>query len=379
MPVKPTLFCTLLVVLLSGCAARQGSERVQWRVTELSTLRAGRFSSLLDVGDSLLAVTSDLESASLNITRIPFGQDGLETESRRTTYTDKIDSAPTHAPDFGEFACAVVGSVPHVLYFDQSTEEKGILKWLSGQAGESWVIDTLEPAGLPVAVISDGQGNPISFWAAGATASMSAPASGPPWPRTDGLLESQVGGDGAPHPVLEPFSAAAPGCPAGDGFTVYDRSSRKLFFISLEEGGVRIRQVPGGREIHSSTLGDSGSLAVATYVPETRRIMLLQQTAGSDSVTTRVVTLSEKTQCLYLRQYASGYIFLYDSLERLGGKQSFYSLFLLVPEGSRYERFTLLVGGEPITGLSAVLMENTLYVLAVQETPKLITVSFNLK
>ncbi len=359
MPVKSIASPLLLSILILGCASPRRTERLDYRSIVLAQSRAGRFTSLFDTGNSLTAVFSNWESASLTVTDIPDSawQDSTTENPRnfRTDFSDKIDVAPIQAPDFGEHIGAMIGFSLHVLYPDRRMERRPILKWLSRSALGDWRVDVLEPAGQPIACIANGIGNPVAFWS------------------TDSLL---AGGkaDSSPRIVLSPFSPAAAGCAVGEGFTVYDLTTRRLLFISAREEEIEVRDIPGGNPLHYSILTARGTLAVVTFNPSTGRILLLEQADKNDGWRRTTVAFSEDTRSLFFTPYDSGYLFLYDSLERKSAGAPAHALSLLVPHGRRYDRYTLWAAKKPISGFSAVIRANTLFVLASREKTELLRI-----
>jgi hypothetical protein len=339
------------------------SVSVNSAVKELSHLRPGSTVSLVDAGSSLFAVSTDRESQALSVIEIPFSAESLHTESARTVLEDKIDGGPTLSPRFGQFAAAAAGSVPNVVYLDSVSESAAVLKWIS-RPKTDWRVDTLEPAGQPVALCPASGAVPLAFWAAGGS-----------------LLESD--GKEAPRVVSEPFSSATPGCSAGDGFTVWDLSSDRLLFIRPSTTGASISEVPDGGPIHASTLRKDGMLAVAVYEPDSKSIFLLEEessdTAGQSLKMKKILVVqSGGTGCLALSPYASGYLFLYDSVQGPGENRT-HALCLLYPWQGRYERAVIFSSKEPIAGMKAVFREDSFYVLVSGSTLDLVSVSLSSK
>lgn len=355
MPVKSVAALLLLSILILGCAGPRRAEVLDYRSIVLAQSRAGRFTSLFDSGSSLTAIFSNWESASLTVTDIPDSawRDSTAESARnfRIDFSDKIDVAPIQAPDFGEHIGAMIGSSLHVLYPDRRMERRPILKWLSRSALGDWRIDVLEPAGRPVACISNGNGNPVAFWS------------------TDSLLASGKA-ESSPRTVLSPFSPASAGCAVGEGFTVYDLATRRLLFVSTRG----VNDIPGGYPLHYSILTARGTLAVVTFTPSTGRIFLLEQTGENDVWRKTTVAFSEDTRCLFFAPYASGYLFLYDSLDRKKPGAPAHALSLLVPHGRRYDRYILWAAEKPILSFSAIIRANTLFVLASREKTELLRI-----
>ena len=156
----------------------------------------------------------------------------------------------------------------------------------------------------------------------------------------------------------------------------------RLFYVRPSASGTSISEVPGGSPIHASTLRTDGTLAVAVYEPESKSIFLLEGNTPAYGESLKVkrtlVVQSGGTGCLALFPYASGYFFLYDSVEGSAADRT-NALCLLYPQGGRYERSVLFSSKEPITGMKAVFRGSSFYVLVSVNALELVSVSLSSK
>ncbi len=354
------ILCLAAAALTAGCQAR-GAPAAS--ILELSPRRPGPYVSLIATAGSLYAVSSEIESQSILVTEIPFAAAGGGTAQPRIVFMDKIDRGPAPSAGFGELTACAAGEVPWVLYLDNASEDTKVLKLIS-RPKKDWIVDTLEPAGLPVALCAASEGSAPSS----ASASIPAAPLRVFWAASGQLLQKT--GAGEPVPEAAPFSSAGPGCPAGSGFTVYDLSSRSLLHVQAESYGTFVRPIPGGGQVNAAALKADGMLAALSYDPLTRRIVLLEET-GEDAVKKTLVTQGTDTRSLALVRCTSGYLILYDSME---GGTGAHTLFLLYPGRSGYDREALLSSREPISSLGIAARQDTLYVLCAGEKLDLVTV-----
>ncbi len=353
MPVK--IIATFLALLAaSGCSSpARGNLAVQRLV--LSRHPAGSSVSLAESNGNLTTVYCDWESAALVVTEFS-GASPLPMSPPPPTLVDKVDISAALTEGLGENAASAVAGAVHVLYLDRQREDRKVLKWASRTEGASWDVDTLEPAGIPVAVLPGPRGSPTAFWAA------------------DSMLYDSLSG-GTAERVRSPFSPASRGSPAGAGFTAYDQASRSLLWFTSTGYGWSSSVVPGGRAVHCSAITPAGRLAVATYAVETHRVLLLEEQAAADRWKTTTVTISAGTRFVYLAPYAGRYVFLYDGVEGAREGGSLYTLSLLVPSGPRYNRTVVWQGSSPIDGEAALLSGGTLSILVVSRGVELLRVT----
>ncbi|HUI71182.1 MAG TPA: hypothetical protein VL354_11750, partial [Spirochaetia bacterium] len=141
--------------------------------------------------------------------------------------------------------------------------------------------------------------------------------------------------------------------------------------------------VVGAGPVHSSLLLSNGLLAVLSWDEKTRRLELLEQKPGEVLASRTLVTLCDGTTTVALLPSpdqssggdpTSGLFFLYDEAKVLGGGKTSYELSLLVPGwgGARYRRIVLDAGVQPISDFSAVEVADTLSVLILRDSLKIL-------
>jgi hypothetical protein len=320
----------------------------------LSRLRAGPSVSLCQAGGSLYAVYTEWDSGTLIVSEILEGA-RLPDSAPVPAIVDRVQAGPVLSGNLGLHAAAAFGGEVHVLYLDRRREDKKVLKALTHRSAGLWEVDALEPPGEPVAVVPDSAGTPLAFWSA------------------DALLVRSLSSGNGPRGLRAPFAPANPGSPAGSAFTVYDLASRSLVLVSAGSGDFTVSQVPGGQAVHAAAVSPSGRVAVATYAPESRRILLLEQQAGSTWKST-TVTMTEDTRFLYVAERAGSYVFLYDGLAASRGGAPLHALWLLARKGNRYRRALVWEGPGPLTGAAALVSGDAAYVLVASEDVRLLKI-----
>jgi len=367
--IAPILAVTLLT--FAGCPAGHAPLRAR---VESAVIAAGRPVgpvSLLASGGSLLAVFSDWETTSLAMCEVPFGP-RLPRSIASPRLVDKVDVAPPPSPSFGEHACAASSGSLAILYLDREREDKSVLKLATraaGAAGASgaagalqWRLDILEPAGLPLALLAEPDGRMASFWAAGSL-----------------YFRDASGAQGILRDALQPGSRAL-GFGAGEtrGLTVFDESAQQLLWYRWTGGELAHGVVAEAGPVHAPTMSvdEAGAvrLAVASYDPSKRRIYLFRETGEAGRFSRITVTMADGTRSLFCAPWKGGFLFLYDETRPLGGGRSACDLSLLAPAGARYQKLVLSTGSAPLQGLSAVLLDGALYVLALRQDLALLRV-----
>ncbi len=366
------LAVTLLA--LAGCPASRVPLRAR---VESAVIAAGRPVgpvSLQAGGGSLFAVFSDWETTSLALCEVPIGP-RLPLSIPSPRLIDKVDVAPPLSPAFGEHACAASSGSLAILYLDREREDKSVLKLATRALGassavrasnaagaEQWRLDILEPAGHPLALLFEPDGRTACFWAAGSL-----------------FYRDASGAQRILQDALEPGSRTL-GFAAGDtrGFTVFDEPAQQLVWYRLT-GGVLAHGVVGGAgPVHapSMSIDETGAarLAVASYDPSKRRIYLFRETVETGRFSRATVTMADGTRSLFCAPWNKGFLFLYDETRPLGGGRSACDLSLLAPVGTRYQKIVLSTGSAPLLGLSAVLLDGALYVLALRQELSLLRV-----
>jgi hypothetical protein len=356
------------LLALAGCPASRAPLRAR---VESAVIAAGRPVgpvSLLASGGSLFAVFSDWETTSLAVCEVPIGP-RLPPSIASPRLIDKVDVAPPLSPSFGEHACAASSGSLAVLYLDRERDDKSVLKLATRPVGASgaegalqWRLDILEPAGLPLALLAEPDGGMASFWAAGSL-----------------YFRDASGAQGILQDALQPGSRAL-GFAAGDtrGFTVFAETARQLVWYRWSGGELAHGVVAEAGPVHAPTMSvdEAGvvRLAVASYDSSKRRIYLFRETDETGSFSRITVTMADGTRSLFCAPWHGGFLFLYDETRPLGGGRSACDLSLLAPAGARYQKLVLSTGSAPLQGLSAVLFDGALYVLALRQDLALLRV-----
>ena len=366
------------VILAGGCSAFIRSEKANPDMLQVARGRLGGEVSLAQAGGSLVAVYSDRETAGLYEVEIPVA-DRLPDQPPAAKLIDRIDVGPPLAGTFGQHVLASNGTTVTVFYLARAAEDKMILKLASHPVEtQDWTLDTVEPAGTPLAVVPDQRGHLDLFWSAGSLLHVSYPGTGP----VDSLASPFVP-DGRAGAFF--FTGADN---VAQGVTAFDSASGKLFLLTGNGSTYNAVTVDGAGPVQSSLAVADGRAAVLTWIPSTRRVELL--TLGQDaSVRSRTtVTISAGTNEVQALPFpgisqtdqeprADRLLFLYDDARRLGGGRWHYEISLLAPAGwglaGRYRRVVLLTGADPIESFSALEAGGRLYVLVKQDGVKLLS------
>lgn len=357
MMVKRTLplFIPALTLFLAGCPVSRAPLRARVETTLLATGRLSGPVSLLESGDSLVAVFSDRDTTSLAVTEVPLGPE-LPRVLPPPQLVDRIDVAPPLTPDFGDHAAAAGPGGLSILYLDREKDDRHILKLITRPPGASqWRLEVVEPSGRPVALLPRPDGALDTLWAPPQSL-LYRPARGAPQGLLDGF---QLGGRASPLLGAEER-----------GFTAFDEASQELVWCRIRGETVVSGRVGGVGHIHAATLrpGPAGAdrLAIVSYDPARRRIFLHEENEAADFART-TVTICDGTRMLFLAPWGRGYIFLFDERRALGGGREAAELSMLAPVGARYRKQVLASGKSAFDGVAAVLRGDTLHVLALQD------------
>ncbi|HUI72729.1 MAG TPA: hypothetical protein VL354_19560 [Spirochaetia bacterium] len=386
------LFLVGCVFLFAGCGLLGRSERANPEVLQIAHGRLGNEASLVQSGDSLVAVYSDWETTGLYDVVLPIS-DRLPTVAPAPTMIDKIDMALPLSSSFGEHVAAVCGNTTTVMYLVRASEDKMILKVATRDAGEpAWTVDALERPGDPVAILPVGPDRMELFWAAGSLLHVTYPGAG----QAESLMEPFV---------LEERGATFGASPGADssaffadrqtlqGVSAYNSALHSLFLFRWNGSTYDPVKINGAGPVHSSLLLSDGSVAVLSWDPATRRLELVVQGPGESRLSQSLVTMSNGTSKVALlpQGESSGHstgsrpaatsdhlLFLYDEARLLGGGRVLYELCLLTPGSGwgpvarKYRKLILASGAEPIVDFSALETNGRLYVLVHQDGLKLL-------
>ena len=394
------------VLFVSSCSAGGPLAGSRPEILELARGRLGRTVSLVRAGQSLLGVYSNWETTSLYVSQIPISG-RLPSEAPPAQMIDKIDGTPPLAPSFGDHAIFARGDTVSILYLAREGEDHLVLKLASRDVGSpDWNLDVIDPPGIPVAVLPAGGDRLDLVWAAGSLLASPYPVSAPPLPLLSPFTpEGRAsvlagGGDTAEDKLAGADVGAALAGGATRGFTVYDAVSRALQLFRWNGTSYDRSTVDGAGPVHSSLFLEDGGLAVLSWDPQSHRLSLFRGGPGAASLARTTVSLSENTTAVALvednQRERSGIagsadrstteagegrsrlLFLYDEGRRMGGGRVLHELSLLTPvsgqgEGrGRYRRTVLAAGDQPVADFSALQVSDSLYVLVLQESLKLI-------
>jgi hypothetical protein len=180
--------------------------------------------------------------------------------------------------------------------------------------------------------------------------------------------------------VLDPCSPSGTTCnlltDRRRGFTVYDRSSRRLYFVMRENGTTAVKPIYTSGAVHHAVIHDS-RLRVLLHSPGESALLLLEEAAGEQSFTVTPVTLCEGTTAVHLG-YRDGlpfFLFTERSIADEGAPR--YVLAALsssvTADGEvQYRKRELYSAERPAGALSVVPDGPRLWIFLVQDTLKLI-------
>jgi hypothetical protein len=354
--------------LFAGCSAGSRLVTLQVQSLELSPGAQARTLSLALQGRTLVAVYSDSVTTTLQSVELPAGA-RLPSRAPAPSIIDKVDVAPPLSPTFGAHVLAVSGGTASVLYLDRRGVDRQVLKLASRQLGtRQWLLDIIEPAGDPVAILPDASGRVRVLWADATLRSMSFP--------------------NGPAELIAPFTLGGRASAAGPGtFTAFNSRDDILTLFQWDGTAWRQRNIPSIGPLHASVLTSTGRLAVLSWDPDSRRVRLLEEAIaeGSTGISRATVTLSQQTSHVALLSAPEkpGFIALYDEARNLGAGRLRYDLSLIAPGlslgagGARYRKAVLLSGDEPVRDFAAVIDGRALYVLVQQGSLKLFRVSLS--
>jgi len=352
------------IALLAGCAGRQLLDVHPERLTIPAVAPGGRVSLAL-TDTSLLGIFSDTATTTLDQLAMPISEH-LPGQPPAVSVIDKIDGSPPLSASFGEHVLLVHDGMASVLYQDRVNDVKMILKLGSRPiAGTQWYVDTLEPPGLPVALLAGDKGSTSAFWSSGGLAARMAPT--------------------AATTIVRPLSASLPGSIAGPAaFTAYDEDTHTLLLARRASDTLAVVPVEGGARIQSSLADARGRVTVLAWNDGTRRLQLLEERASPGKFSTTTVTLCEGTTHVQILPGDAGgtYLFLFDESVRRGGA-TVHQLSLIAPSsqfgvlGGRYRKAVLFSAEDQIKGFSAARTANALYVLVAGRDLSVLRVGLN--
>jgi hypothetical protein len=352
--VKRTLYALAAVLAAAagwGLGAREAAV-LSPSVMGFRGIRPAPFTTLLRRGPILTVVVADRDTMSLRVIEVPVSEP-LPAEAPAPVFVDKVDIVPPLGGSFGLHAAAEVDGRLRLLYLDREKEDRQLLKRVTEDTG-AWRLELVEPIGPPVAVLAGPDGEAVDAWAPG------------------GLLLRGAAGDQA---VLERFVPRGQSVlldperePGPSGFGCWDDATGQLFVVSAGPHGVRCSAVQGANQVFAPAEAPDGGLAIATWDPVSRRILLLERAAGEAGFRQTTVTVCDGTSSLFLAWSPSGWVFVYDEVKPAPLGRWVWELGVLSPEPRtvgrpRYRRSVVSSGSEPIAGFRATIAEGSLFVL----------------
>jgi hypothetical protein len=364
-----TLFSALLplavAIAVCGCSSRGQMIGLHPESLELSGGATGPELSLASEAGALYAVFADRSTAGLDMVTIPAGPH-LPSAAPPVELIDKVDIAAPLSRAFGEHVLAAGGGKLAVLYLDRETDTRSVLKLASRtyDAAE-WDLDVLEPTGDPLALLPDGTGGFAAAWSSG--------------------LLSYRGPNGQVVPALSPLPLQLEGRPGPDGldgFTAYDSLASVLLWLRWNGSGFSAQPVPNGGTVSASLRAPSGRLAVVSYSPRARRLVLFQGNGATTSFSSQTVTVCDGTSGVALLPGGteSTFLFLFDETRTVGAGRTEWQLSLVAPgnllgvPGARYRKAVVASGDLRIEGFAAARTADALYVLLSQGNLRILRV-----
>lgn len=324
-------------------------------------IRPSPFCTLLRRGPNLTVVLADRDTTSLRVIEVPVSGP-LPEAAPEPVFVDKVDIVPPLGGSFGLHAAAEVDGRLRLLYLDREKEDRLLLKRITEDSGE-WRLELVEPLGLPVAVLAAPDGEAVDAWA------------------PDALLLRGAAGDQVVREGFLPRGQSAlldpEREPGPSGFGCWDDATGQLYVVSTGSEGVRCFPVPGAGEVFALAEAPDGTLAVTTWDPASRRILLLERAAGDDVFRQTTVTVCDGTSSLFLVWTPSGWLFVYDEVKPAPLGRWTWELGVLSPEPRtvgrpRYRRSVVSSGSEPLSGFRALIAEGALFVLELRGALRLL-------
>jgi len=346
-----------VAAVLPGCSSRGRLVGVHPESLQLSAGATGGTLSLAADGGTLYAVFADRATAGLDLLTIPAGAH-LPASAPEPELIDKVDISPPLSASFGEHVLATGGGRLAVLYLDRKSDSQSVLKLASRAPGAAqWDLDVLEPTGVPLALVPDGTGAFAAAWSSG--------------------LLSYRSGRGQVQAVVPPLPLQPDGRPGSDGqggFTTYDKLASVLLWLRWNGTGFSAQPVPRGGTVSAALRSPGGRLAVTSYNPRERRLLLYQEPADGTTFSAQTVTVCDGTTGVAVLPGSSdtSFVFVYDETRTIAAGRTAYQLSVIAPGpllgalGGRYRKAVLAEGDQRIDGFAAARTADALYVLLSQ-------------
>ncbi|MCX7030318.1 MAG: hypothetical protein NTU62_09385 [Spirochaetes bacterium] len=363
--VKRTLFALAAALAATagwGLSARESTVLAP-AIMAFPGVRPAQFASLLRRNASVTVVYADRDTTSLRVVDVPVAG-ALPTEAPKAVFVDKVDIVPPLGGSFGLHASAVIDGRLRLLYLDREKEDRQLLKRITEDTG-GWRLELVEPFGLPVAVLAGVDGKPVDVWAAGSLLLRGA--------AVDQVLREPC----VPHGqavLLDPERETGPA-----GFGVWDDASGELVIVLTGPEGAQSYTVPGASPVYALAEAPGRGLAVATWVPGSRRILLLERDPEGGLFHQTTVTVCDGTNGLFLSWTPSGWLFVYDEIKPAPLGRWVWELCMLSPESRavgrpRYRRSVLSSNSRQLAGFRALRDGESLFVLEMRDGLQLLKI-----
>ncbi len=294
-------FALLLGFGITSCAEHSDELAPLDQVDLSDSLIAPRY-SLRKVGPDIHLLFADQDSLALELIIISsIGKGNLQ----QIQFLDRISYTPELGRVFGEHLYAINNDHQHVLYIDQESPEKSILKWINKPlSAKAWNIDILPYSDRLIAVLED---------------------------RLDVFFEQDnclylmsVQSGLAPVRVLENFSSIGDIGVLPGAFTVYNTRVNELILIQREEEGYKSRVLLSSGKVHySSYSGDS--LKILYYDAANSDLILYLDSEGEK----QLITPSQGTKSVFFFTEGEQQFYLFNETIRTNDQAELHRISLI--------------------------------------------------
>ena len=351
-------------LFLFSCISGSEGLKLEIQETAISGNAVGRNFSLHLQEPLLYMIYPSLDALSLNLISAECSSTPLRPKVGETKYLDRISYSPDIGGDFGRHLFLLAEPFQHILYIDRESQENAVLKWLSKTGtDESWWIDAFPGFSEPLAAVPEQEGGLRVVFSEGDSLSLYRfqPEGQPVRLASETLPSGALRQAGRTHLLRQ-----------GDewAFSVYDDHSKRLYLVHPGQDKLGIEAAYTSAAVHYSTILD-GRLYILVYEPAESTITMLErasiwsQSADQRSFEVSPVTLCEGTSSVFLTNYHSRHLFVFDERDIDQPDKKGYRLSLLYPEsaGEKYEKLTLVEGEEMFQEFTALRAADNLYIL----------------
>lgn len=326
----------LLGVVFISCADYSDELEPLNQVDLSDGLIAPRY-SFRTVGAELHLLFADQDSLALKLMIIP----STDIENLPQTYfLDRISYTPELGRVFGEHLYAINNDYQHVLYIDQESLDKSILKWINKPlSADTWNIDILPYSNRLIAVLEDSLDVFIE--------------------RDNGLYLMSLQSGFVPVRILENFSSIGDIGVFPGGFTVYNTQANELILIKREAEAYTSKVLLSSGKVHYSNFsGDS--LRILYY--DNSDLMLYSESGGDK----QLITPCQGTTSVFLFTEGEQQFYLFNETIGTNDQVDLHRISLIYPlhsrKPSKYGRKLLWSDSLPILSFKAIYGEKKLVV-----------------